>query len=93
MTSNDKCPVPNCVNFTSPIQMQLSLKGKTFSGSFVPVLDSTLDFKDFEKKDDRHSYFFFGNYRLSKTWLDHSLKNTVSENPLTVNMLRGPKLF
>ena len=39
--------------------MQLSLKGKTFSGSFVPVLDSTLDFEDFEKKDDRHSYFFF----------------------------------
>ena len=29
--------------------------------------------------------------RLSKTWLDHSLKSAVSEGPLTVNMLKGPK--
>ena len=28
---------------------------------------------------------------MSKTWLDHSLKNTVSEHPLTVNMLKLPK--
>ena len=28
---------------------------------------------------------------MSKTWLDHSLKNTVSEHPLTVNMLNLPK--
>ena len=35
----------------------------------------------------------FGNYRLSKTWLEHSLKNTVSEHPLRVNMLNGTKLL
>ena len=30
---------------------------------------------------------------MSKTWLDHSLKDTVSEHPLTVNMLKGAKLL
>ena len=28
-----------------------------------------------------------------KTWLDHSLKNTVPEHPFTVNMLKSPKLL
>ena len=35
----------------------------------------------------------FRNYRLSMTWLDHFLKNTVSEHLLTVNMLKDLKLF
>ena len=34
---------------------------------------------------------YFRNYRLSNTWLDHSLKSAVSEYPSTVNMLKGPK--
>ena len=34
---------------------------------------------------------YFWNYRLSKAWLDHSLKSAVSEHSLTVNMLNGPK--
>ena len=34
---------------------------------------------------------YFRYYRLSKTWLGHSLKYTVSEHPLTVNTLKGPK--
>ena len=33
----------------------------------------------------------FRNYRLSNTWLDHSLKSAVSEHPSTVNMLKDPK--
>ena len=33
----------------------------------------------------------FRNYRLSRNWLDHSLKSVVSKHPSTVNMLRGPK--
>ena len=41
----------------SPIQMELSLKPKPFSYFFVPFLESTSNFKDFEKNDDRHSYF------------------------------------
>ena len=57
LTANDKYPVQECVNFSSPIQMELSLKATVFSDSFVPFLESTSDFKDFEKKDDRHSFF------------------------------------
>ena len=57
LTSNDKYPVPDCVNLPCPIQMQLSLKPTIFSDFFVPLLESTSNFKHFEKKDDRHSYF------------------------------------
>ena len=35
---------------STPIQMQLSLKQKTFSAIFNPVLESTSNFKHFEKK-------------------------------------------
>ena len=55
--ANEKYPVRECVNFSSPIQMELSLKATVFSDSFVPSLEFTSDFKDFEKKDDRHSFF------------------------------------
>ena len=34
---------------------------------------------------------YFWNYRLSKTWLSHSLENIVSEPPSTVNVLMGAK--
>ena len=36
---------------------------------------------------------YFRNYRLRKTFLDHSLKSDVSEHPVIVNMLKGPKQF
>ena len=93
LTANDKHPVRYFENLLSPIQMTLSLKRKTFVDSFVPFLESTSNFKRFEKKYDRHSYFISDFYRLSKPLVDHSLKTSVSEHPLTVNMLKGPKLF
>ena len=34
---------------------------------------------------------YFRYYRLSKSWLEHSLKSTVPEHPLKVNMLKDPK--
>ena len=34
---------------------------------------------------------YFRNYRLSMTWLNHSLESAVSEHPFTVNMLVNPK--
>ena len=37
--------------------MQLSLKATIFSDFFVVFLEHTSNFKDFELKDDRHSYF------------------------------------
>ena len=92
-TANGKHPVRDLENLWSRIQMTLSLKRKTFVDSFVRFLESTSNFKSFEKKYDRHSYFVSDFWRLSKPLLDHSLKNSVSEHPLKVNMSKGPKLF
>ena len=61
LTANDKYTVRDCLNLSPPIQMPLSLKPTIFSGYFVPYLESTSNFKHFEKKDDRHSYFISEN--------------------------------
>ena len=69
MTANDKYPFPDLENLLSPTQLQLSFKLKTFSNFFFLLfLESTSNFKHFEKKDDRHSYFlteFTGSERLA----------------------------
>ena len=57
LTANDKYPVRDCVNFSSRIQMQLSLKPTIFSDFFVPFLESTSNFEYSEKKVDFQSYF------------------------------------
>ena len=57
LTANDKYPVQDSENLSSPIQMQLSLKPKTFYHSFVLFLAAKSNFKHFEEKDDCHSYF------------------------------------
>ena len=57
LTANDNYPVQESGNFSSPIQMELYLKPTIFSDIFVSFLESTSNFKDFEKKNDRHSYF------------------------------------
>ena len=57
LTANAKHTVPDCVNFSSPIQTELSLKPRRFLDFFVPFVESTSNFEHSEKKDDRHSYF------------------------------------
>ena len=57
LTANDNYPVQNFENLSSSIQMHLSLKPKIFSDLFVPFLDSTSNYKHFEKIDDRNTYF------------------------------------
>ena len=57
LTADGKYPVQGCENLQLPIQMQLSDKQNNFSQFFVPFLESTSNFKHFEKKDDRHTYF------------------------------------
>ena len=57
LTANDKYTFLDCVNFSSPIQVQLSLKPTIFSDFFVRFFESTSNFEHFEKKDDCHSYF------------------------------------
>ena len=54
LTADGKYPVQGCENLQLPIQMQLSEKRKTFSEFFVPFLESTSNFKHFERKDNRH---------------------------------------
>ena len=36
---------------------------------------------------------YFRNYRISKNWLDHTLKRTLSELFLTFNIFKRPKLL
>ena len=57
LTANDKSPVRDCENLSTPTQMQLSLKPKTIYDYFLQYLEDTSNFKHFEKKDDRLSYF------------------------------------
>ena len=57
LTANDKYPFRDLENLLSPTQLRLSLKPKTLPDIFNSFLESTSNFKHFEKKDDRHSYF------------------------------------
>ena len=57
LTANDNYPLQDSENLSSAIQMHRSLKPKNFSDFFVLFLKSTSNFKHFEKKDDRHTYF------------------------------------
>ena len=50
LTANEKYLVQDCEILTSPIKMKLSLKPKTFIDSFVCCLESTSNFKHFEKR-------------------------------------------
>ena len=55
LLADGKYPVQDCENLQLPIQMQLSEKRKTLSWFFVPFMESTSNFKHFEKKDVGHS--------------------------------------
>ena len=44
----------NVENLPQQVQMQISLKPKTFSGFFIASLKSTLNLEYFEKKDESH---------------------------------------
>ena len=55
LTAVGKYPVQDCENLQLPIKMELSEKRKSFPEIFVPFLESTSNFKHFERKDDRHS--------------------------------------
>ena len=57
LTVDDKHYLLSRDNLTTPIQMQLSKKKKTFSGSFFAFLNSLLNFKHLPRKDDPHSSY------------------------------------
>ena len=55
LTADAKYPLQDCENQLLLIQMQLSEKLIAFSEFFVPFLESTSNFKQFQKEDDCHS--------------------------------------
>ena len=55
LTVDGKYPVQDCKNLQLSIQMKLSQKRTALSQFFLEFLDSTSNFKHFEKKDSRHS--------------------------------------
>ena len=55
LTVDSRYPVQDCENLQLPIQRQLSEKWHTVSQFLVPFVQSTSNFKHFEKKDDFHS--------------------------------------
>ena len=54
LTADDKYLLQYCENLQLPIQMHVSEKRKTFSQFPVPFLESTSNFRHFEKKYDGH---------------------------------------
>ena len=69
LPANGKYPILNRDNLTTPIQMQLSQKQKTFSHFFDAFLKSRLNLEHFEKKKkkkNRHRFLHFRYYRLLK---------------------------
>ena len=56
LTVDDKHYLLNRDTLTQPVQMQLSQKQKSFSEFFFAFLKSILNFSDFPKKGDSHSW-------------------------------------
>ena len=55
LTADDKYSLLNRDNLTQQNRTQLSQKQKTFSQFFLAFSKYTLNFEDFEKRDDPHS--------------------------------------
>ena len=55
LTDDEKYSLLYRENLTQPIQILLSQKQKTFSQFFSAFSKSTLNFEDFQKKDQPHS--------------------------------------
>ena len=57
LAADEKYPVSNRDNLTTAIQIELSQKQQNFSDFVGTFSKSRLNFEDFEKKDDNHSFF------------------------------------
>ena len=72
------------------IQMHLSQKQKIFSQFFSVFFESALNFEHFQKKISIIAYVF-PKVPTTKNVLRQMSKSFVSENPLTGDMVSGPK--
>ena len=68
--------------------MQLSKKSKKFCGIFIVFLESTLNFKHCEKKNEPHSLSFSHIIDPKRRGYLKCIKGSVSS---TVNVLASPK--
>ena len=72
------------------VQMHLSQKQKIFSGSFSSFFELALNFEHFQKKMTLIAYVF-PKLPTTKNVLRQMSKSSLSENPLTGDILSGPK--
>ena len=66
MNADDKYSLRNTANLREHIQMQLSKILKTFSQHFAQLVQSTSNFKHFEKIDDPRSVCIFEDTHCDK---------------------------
>ena len=89
LSANNRNFFLNRGNLLEHFQMQLSQKRKLFSLFFFVTLKFRFNLT-FSEKRWPSLVIYFGTYGLGKTWLDKCLKNPVSEDPSTSNMVNGP---
>ena len=90
LAADEKYPVLNRDNITTPIQMQLSQKDETFCQFFIAFLKYRSNFAHFDKQDDPDRFCNF-EIRDSENVLRNMSKGPISENPSTSNMVNVPK--
>ena len=90
LAADEKYPVLNRDNITTPIQMQLSQKDETFCQFFIAFLKYRSNFEHFDKQDDPDRFCNF-EIRDSENVLRNMSKGPISENPSTSNMVNVPK--
>ena len=93
LKADDKYFLHNRENLTRQIQMQFFQTPKTFSQFFAAFLKSPWTFEHFEKEKGSLTAYVFPKLLTSKDILLKCLKGPVSEHPLTVTKLKGPKNY
>ena len=92
LAADEKYPVLNRDNLTTPIQMQLSQKEKS-SAQFSLHFWNLDDILNVLKKKLTLTAFVFAKLRTLKTWLDKCLISLFSEDLLRSNMVNVPKHY
>ena len=77
--------------YAVPYSNAIIFKTKKSFSIFSFIYGISIKFWKVSKKRWLSELMYIRNYRLSKTWLNHSLESTVSEHLSTVNMLKSPK--
>ena len=78
-----------CWELAVPYSNAIIFKRKHFLSVFCSIYGIYIKFQTFFVRRTSSYLMYFRNYKLSKTWLDHSPKSGVSEHPSTVNLLKG----